>query len=579
MKKLAILFAGAALLCACGPRDGLHTLTILETDDVHGAWFDSSYVDGRTRTSLMALNTYVDSVRTADGAGNVLFIDSGDCLQGDNAAYYYNYVDTVSEHLFVRICDYMKYDAIVVGNHDVETGHPVYDRVTKQLRRRGIPFLGGNAVRTDNGKPYWPTFKIFRRAGLKVLVIGYTNPNMKAWLDESIWSGMDFKNLIPLAQEDVYWLKARYNPQVTIVAIHSGTGLGDGSILESQALDLYQSLRGVDFVLCAHDHRQTTIQNDSIALINTGTRAKYLGIGKIEVEVKDRKVVSKNISTGLIKVDKDRADVAMRETFRKDYEAVKAFTLREVGMLTEDLYTRDAYAGMCDYISLLHTVQLASSGAQISLAAPLTYNGKVNAGVLLYNDMFTIYPFENSLFKMEMSGAELKNLLEFAYDIRLAAPGSGHVLDIVHRDDPRNNQTSWSFRYRSYNFDSAAGISYTVDIDKPAGSRITILGMADGTPFDENATYPVAMTSYRANGGGDLMIKGAGISKEELASRVTGKYPEIRELIYRFVEEKGILDHDTMENRQTLGEWRFVPEKKAEDGIAADMALLFPHRP
>ena len=579
MKRFCITIAAAALICACGPKDGIHTLTILETDDVHGAWFDSSYVDGSNRTSLMALNTYVDSVRAADGAENVLFVDAGDCLQGDNAAYYYNYVDTVSEHLFVRIADYMKYDAIVVGNHDVETGHPVYDRVTKQLRRRGIPFLAGNAIRNDDGKPYWRSFKIFRRAGLKVLVIGYTNPNMRAWLDESIWSGMDFKNLIPLAQEDVYWLKARYNPQVTIVAVHSGTGLGDGSMLESQGLDLYKSLRGVDFVLCAHDHRQTTVQNDSIALINTGTKAKYLGIGKIEVEVKDRKVVSRNISAGLVKVDKDRADAAMRETFRGDYEAVRTFTLREVGMLSEDLYTRDAYKGMCDYISLLHTVQLAGSGAQISLAAPLTYNGKVAAGVLLYNDMFTIYPFENTLFKMDMTGVEIKNLLEYAYGIRLAAPGSGHVLDIIQRDDPRNNQASWSFRNRSYNFDSAAGINYTVDIDKPAGSRISILGMADGTAFDENAHYSVAMTSYRANGGGDLMTKGAGIPKEELPSRITGKYPEIRELIYRFVEEKGLLDHDTMENRRTLGEWRFIPEKKAEEGIVADMALLFPERP
>ncbi|MBO4595522.1 MAG: bifunctional metallophosphatase/5'-nucleotidase [Bacteroidales bacterium] len=579
MKKLSILIAAAALFCACGPSDGIHRLTVLATDDVHGAWFDSSYVDGCVRTSLTALNTYVDSVRVADGAKNVLFVDAGDCLQGDNAAYYYNYVDTKTEHLFVRICDYMKYDAVVVGNHDVETGHPVYDRVTKQLRRRGIPFLAGNAVRTDNGKPYWPAYKVFRKAGLKVLLIGYTNPNMKAWLDESIWSGMDFKNLIPLAQEDVDRLKARYNPQVTIVAIHSGTGLGDGSMLESQALDLYQSLRGVDLILCAHDHRQTTRQSDSIALINTGTKAKFLGIGKIEVEVKDGTVAAKSLSAGLIPVDKNRGDAAMRKAFREDYEAVKAFTLREVGMLTEDLYTRDAYAGMCDYISLLHTVQLAASGAKVSLAAPLTYNGKVNAGVLLYNDMFTIYPFENTLFKMDMTGAEIKSLLEYAYDIRLAAPGSGHVLDIVQRDDPRNNQTSWSFRNRSYNFDSAAGISYTVDIDKPAGSRITILGFADGTPFDKSAHYPVAMTSYRANSGGDLMIKGAGIPKDELASRITGKYPEIRELIYRFVEEKGILDHDTMENRRTLGEWRFIPEKKAERGIAADMALLFPARP
>ena len=175
MRQRHLFLAACALLafsCGRGPKDGEYTLTVLSTNDVHGTWFDSTYVDSRTRPSLLAINHYVDSVRTADGAENVLLIDAGDCLQGDNAAYYFNYIDTITPHLFPRLVSYMKYDAVAVGNHDIETGHPVYDRVAADLKKNGIDFLAANAVRNDNGKPYFKPYKVVKRAGLKVAILG-----------------------------------------------------------------------------------------------------------------------------------------------------------------------------------------------------------------------------------------------------------------------------------------------------------------------------------------------------------------------------------------------------------------------
>ena len=96
--------AAASLLASCsGVKDGQHVLHILSTNDVHGAWFDSTYVGGGTQRSLFAVNYYVDSVRNAAGAENVILLDAGDCLQGDNASYYFNYVDTETPHLFPRL--------------------------------------------------------------------------------------------------------------------------------------------------------------------------------------------------------------------------------------------------------------------------------------------------------------------------------------------------------------------------------------------------------------------------------------------------------------------------------------------
>ena len=574
MKKIHLVLT-VLVLTACGPKDGVHTLQLLTTNDVHGRWFDSTYVHKGTRQSLMAVNYYVDSIRAAAGADNVLLIDAGDCLQGDNASYYYNYVDTKPEHLFTRLVSYMKYDAITVGNHDVETGHSVYDRVAKELRHHGIPFLGGNAIRNDNGKPYFQLYKTFRRAGLKVLVLGYTNANNPAWMDESLWSGMHFESLIPKVQNDVDRLVAREKPQVVIVSVHSATGEGDGKVLEAQGLDLYNSLKGVDFVVCSHDHHEFTGCNGGSAIINTGNRAKFLGHGVLEVEIKGGKVASKTVRSELVPIDKNKADAVMRESFRSDYLAVKAFSNKEIGALAMDLRTRDAYSGMCDYVNLIHTVSLKSSDAKISFAAPLTYNGTVRAGILIYDDLFTIYPFENQLYTLRLTGQEIKGYLEHSYSKWISEPGGEHILRIVERNDPRNNQIGWSFVGRPYNFDSAAGINYTVDVTKPSGERIVISSLADGTPFDMDAEYVVAMTSYRASGAGGMLTEGALIPEAELEKRIIHRYPEIRELLYDLVNEYGLIDDTAIYNASRNGAWKFVPEELASRMIARDLELLF----
>ena len=569
--------AASILMSACsGPEDGVHTLHVLSTNDVHAAWFDSTYVGNGTQRSLFAVNYYVDSIRTAVGRDNVILLDAGDCLQGDNASYYYNYVDTLTPHLFPRLVSYMGYDAITVGNHDIETGHPVYDRVTADLAKEGIPFLGGNAIRTDNGEPYFPLYKTFERAGLKVLVLGYTNANNKAWLNESLWRGMTFESLIPLVQQDVDRLTAQEKPQVVIVSVHSGTGEGDGTILEDQGLDLFNSLRGVDVLLCSHDHSPFTAQKDDIILLNTGSKASNLGHGVVEVETRHGKVVSKTLSQSLIPVDRKNADPVMREHFQPDYNAVKAFTFREVGDLKRDMVFSDAFLGMSDYTNLLHTVCLGCAPAQISIAAPLTQNATVKAGKLIYNDMFTLYRYENQLFVVKMTGQEIKDFLEYSYNLWIHTPAgpTDHVLNIKDAPDARTGTQRWSFTEASYNFDSAAGINYTVDVREPYGSRVRITTLADGSPFDLKATYNVAMTSYRASGGGDTMVKGAHIDTRNIDERVVAKYPEIRDLIYEYVQANGSIDPAKISDPKVLGRWKFVPDSVFPQ-LEMDRLLLF----
>lgn len=562
---LAIVFQSSS---APLPR----TLHVLTTNDVHGHYFDSSYVGNRHNRSLQNIKWYVDSVRTAAGPENVLLIDAGDCLQGDNASYYFNYVDTDSPHIYPRMAKYMGYDVITVGNHDIETGHKVYDRLAAQFRKYRIPWLAGNTI-TPSGKPYFQEYCVVRRAGMKILVLGYTNANMKSWLGEDVWSGMDFQSLVPLVGRRVAELRSRVKPDVVIVSVHSGTGEGDGRSLESQGLDMMKDLPGVDFLICSHDHSQKIVKTDSLCLINAGSKANYIGHGTLTLTRDGRKTVGKALDAGLIRVRWDNVDQAMVDEFHPDFVAVRDFTCRKVGELRMPLLTREAYSGMCDYITLIHTVQLKATGAQISFAAPLTYDGRVPAGTLVFNDMFTIYPYENQLYTMNLTGQQIKDCLEFSYNNWIGG-GDGHVLSISARPDPRTGAQKWSFKGRTYNFDSAAGINYSVDVNAPFGSRVSIESLADGTPFSLDRTYSVALTSYRANGGGDILVRGAGIPKDRLDSLITGRYPEIRDLIYTFIQENNVLDHSLLDNPQLIGNWSFQPAE-AREQIARDLKLVF----
>lgn len=576
MKRyLVSIIAAAALLASCScPKDGEYTFRILTTNDVHGRYFDSLYVEDGTSHALTNIAWYADSIRVADGAENVILIDAGDCLQGDNAAYYFNYIDTVSQHLYSRMAEYIGYDAVVMGNHDIETGHPVYDRLVRSSK---VPFLASNAIRNDDGSPYFQEYVTLKRHGLNITVIGFTNPNIKGWLSPLLWEGMTFESLLPFAQEVVDRVSAQEKSDVVIVAVHAGTGKGDGSVLENQGLDLFRSLEGVDFVICAHDHSPVVHKSEDICLINSGSHCRNIGFGTVTLKVEDGKVVSKTLDAELLPVDKDKADRRMQEVFRPDYEAVKAFTLKEVGELKTDLHTRDAYEGMSDYLNLIHTLSLSCAPAQISFAAPLTFNGYIEAGTLVYNDLFTIYPYENQLFVVEMSGSEIKDYLEYSYDmwINTVRNADDRLLKIIDRPDPRSGQKRWSFVNRSYNFDSAGGLIYDVDVTRPFGSRILIKSLADGSAFDENQTYNVAMTSYRASGGGGIMREGAGVDTDKIDERVVEYYPEIREILYDYLMKNGKIDPEVIGDRTVVGEWHFIPESMTQKAMERDMTLLF----
>lgn len=579
MKRIIFLIIAAVAVAAscCGPKDGEYTLRILTTNDVHGHYFDSLYTSDQTGPSMMALAWYIDSVRVAAGKENVVLIDAGDSMHGDNASYFFNYVDTETEHVFARMLEYLDYDAWIPGNHDFETGHPVYDRVVAGL---DVPVLAANAIRVETGESYFREYVIVKRHGLKIAIVGFTNPNIENAYEPVLWSGIDFESLIPdFTQNVVNRVREKENPDVVIVAIHSGAGRGDGSQLEQQGLDLFKSLEGVDVIVSAHDHRVNAQQSETIAMVNTGNYCSNLGYATVTVTVENGKVTGKKVSAELIPVDKDNVDEEMKSCFQADYAKVKAYTTRPVGELKTDLNGSDALAGMSDYVNLLHTICLNASEAQVSFAAPLSPNVSVKAGKMVYNDLFTLYPYENELYEVKMTGKEIKSYLEHSYDgwINTLDKDQEHILKMRGFTNPRTGNQMWFFAATASNLDSAGGLVYDVDVTKPVGERIIISSFADGSAFDESAEYKVAMTSYRARGGGELLEK-AGVDTKNIEERMTGRYADIRSLIDAYLAENGEIASEAIGDKSLIGEWKFIPEAKARKVLDQDVKLVAPRR-
>ena len=178
-----------------------------------------------------------------------------------------------------------------------------------------------------------------------------------------------------------------------------------------------------------------------------------------------------------------------------------------------------------------------------------------------------------------MSGNEIRKYLEASYDrwIKTIPDADGHLLNIEPYDDPRTGSKSWSFVERAYNFDSAGGLVYTVDVTKPAGSRVRIISLAGGKPFDLDATYSVAMTSYRACGGGDL-LKEAGVDTDRIEERIQKRYPEYRALLYDYLKTHGSIDPAVTGDPAVIGHWSFVPENIVKPAMEKDFELLFPYK-
>lgn len=549
-------------------------IKIVYTTDVHGNFFPVDYitmlpVDG----SLSRVVFAIDSIRKTPGGNNLILLDNGDFLQGQPSVYYYNYIDTISPHLASEIYNYIGYDATTIGNHDVETGHAVYDRWRSQNR---MPLLGANVIDNKSGQPYLRPYVILEKDGVRIAVLGLLTPAIPAWLPENLWSGLSFEDMVTSAKKWIPIIKSNENPDIIIGLFHSGHDetMRTGEFIENASLKIAREVPGFDALLIGHDHQKfhEVIENvvgEKVTVLNPANNAKAVGLLEFDVKKSNGKLKSKKITSNILDITGFEPDKAFLEKFAPQRENIENYVARKIGNVSEEMSIDDAFFGPSTFMSFLHRLQLDISGADISFAAPLSFGAVIRKGPMKVSDTFTLYKYENMLYVIKMTGREIKDYLEESYSIwtRQITDSQHHLINFKSENPSLNDNR---LAKPAYNFDSATGIDYTVDVTKPKGEKINISSLSDGRSFSLDSTYTVAINSYRANGGGNLLSDGAGISREELKKRiVSATDKDLRYYLIDYIEK-----HPDIEV-QTIHNWKFIPDGIAEKAAEIDRELLF----
>lgn len=581
MKKYLSILAIMLTQCLYGQRRTVD-LTILHTSDVHGAVFSYDYMEHRQKdTGMPFVFAYADSLRRQLGE-RLIITDGGDCLQGQPTAYYSNYIDTTSEHFIAKVMNQMHYDCVTIGNHDIETGHAVYDRWIRQLK---MPVLGANVVDTRTGQPYFTPYIILNRAGVRIAILGMLTNAVPFWLPANLWSNMRFEDVEESSARWAREIQEREHPDLLIGLFHSGfnEGIVTDECRENATEMTARNVPGFDIILYGHDHRYSVkdvvnkegktvkcmgTRNGATCFIQADVQLEYEGDKLIDKKISGKPLMTASVNRQMTTRGENRMAMLFEAEFVDERLELNSWVERSIGHLAEDLEEKDAFFGPSKFIDFIHRIQLQLTGADVSFTAPLSFRTVLKAGELKVSHMFNLYKFENLLYTMRLTGREIKGALEMSYAkwVNQMQSPNDHIM-LLKKAEGKEEAT---FENMTFNFDSAAGILYTVDVTKPAGQRISILSMEDGTPFSPDKEYRVAVNSYRGNGGGELLTEGAGIPRDKLSQRILASTEkDLRYYIIQYIEQ-----HKTIAPK-CLNQWRFIPEELAKPAIERDRKLLF----
>ncbi|MDR2293558.1 MAG: bifunctional metallophosphatase/5'-nucleotidase [Prevotellaceae bacterium] len=583
MKKYIKFLFVTIILClhlSCTSEQNVE-ITVMHTSDIHGAFFPYDFINGKPMDrSLSHVYSVIRQERELNQ--NLILFDNGDILQGQPAAYYYNFIDTASVHLAAQIINFMKYDAASVGNHDIETGHDVYDKVFAEY---DCPVLAANAVRTSDGKPYFKPYTIIKRNGVKIAVLGMITPGIPKWLPNSIWEGIEFRDMVETAD---YWMKEirkKENPHLIFGLFHSGYDFEregeniDTHKNENASVLVAQKIPGFDAIFIGHDHDKfcakiCNMAGDSVLIVDPQNEGKLVSKVQINIKIKRDKVIEKTITGSLIETKNFEPDSSFIAEFKSNFDAVKQFVTRPIGKFTKSISTRNSFFGASEFIDLIHRIQLDITQADVSFTAPLSFDAEISEGDIYVSDMFKLYRYENLLYTMRLSGKEIKDFLEYSYSLWTNRMQTSADDILLFRKTENNRNELLKNPY--YNFDAAAGIIYTVDVTKPSGEKINIKSMYNGDRFDFDKMYKVAINSYRGNGGGGHLTEGAKIAKDELNKRIifsTSK--DLRYFLMQWIEQQKQVEPVLLYG---YDEWKFIPDALVKPAVKRNYKLLFDNK-
>lgn len=493
---------------------------VLGTTDMHGNLRPYDYLAGKpAERGLAKVAGYVRQVRSRQP--NTLVVDSGDSFQGSPLAFLSAMKFPSEPNPLVATMNAIGYDAIAVGNHDFEFGAETLCRLRKEAR---FPILAANVVSpSDAVCSQFAPYVIRQVAGVRVAILGMVTPSTPHWVPPEDLQGYEFRDIVETARE--YVPRLRRQADLVLIVVHSGLGRGVEAALpqeqefpeENRCLDLAQQVPGIDVIFVGHSHGELAGREVNGVLL---VQAKYWAQSVAQVEFllarhSDRWKVRERRSRVVPMDAAIAADPEVLELTRAAHERTEAYLNTVVGHLEHDLDGRTGRFEDHPLVDLIQRAQLRATQAEVSLATLFSNRSYMRAGPVRMRDVYRLYYYDNRLYLVETTGAQLKQTLEYA---------AGYF-----RQFPWPQGTLLLTNFRGYHYDMAEGVSYRIDLSRPPGERILDLQF-QGAPLAPDRRLRLALNSHRWSGGGGYeMIRHARIIRR--AGR------DVRELIADYLLE------------------------------------------
>ncbi|HET8771487.1 MAG TPA: 5'-nucleotidase C-terminal domain-containing protein [Gemmatimonadaceae bacterium] len=552
LQLLPAFALGCASLPPRGPGAGGQVDVLLAaTTDVHGrllGWdYDAAAPD--TDRGLARLATVVDSLR-AVAPGRVVLVDAGDLLQGNALTFVAARRDSLLPSPVIAAMNVMRYDAATIGNHEFNYGLAHLDRARAQAE---FPFLAANARRVDGGAQF-AAMRIVARAGVRIALIGVTTPGSMVWDRDHLRDRVVVDDIVAALPARVAAARDAGADAVVVIA-HAGLDgpssydtTGTGLATENPMSRVLHEVPGIDVLVIGHTHREladTTI--NGALVVQPRHWAGSLAVVRMRFRPAGATRQQLVSARGTVVPAAGHAEQrAVARAVQRAHEAAVRHSARVIGSTAETWRADSARLRDTPIIDLIQAVQLRASGAQLSSASAFSTAAELPAGPITVSDVARLYPYENTLRTLRITGTALRAYLEHSarYFVVVEDSTTGALRAAADPSIP------------GYSYDIVAGVDYTIDLARPAGSRITALTF-EGRDVAPTDTFTLAVNNYRASGaGGYDMLRDAPVVERGTT--------EIRQLLIEDVRRRGTLQPDDVFTRN----WRLMPPRRTLRVIA-----------
>jgi 2',3'-cyclic-nucleotide 2'-phosphodiesterase/3'-nucleotidase len=518
-------------------------LVILATTDLHGNVWGFSYENDKdtTNTGMARIASYVEEVRKQEPY--VVLVDNGDTIQG-NIMTDDLYNKREGEHPVMRAMNLLEYDSMTLGNHEFNFGEHLIKRIQTLAN---FPILSANLARVDGtmaAKPY----TIIERGGLKIGIIGLTNPNAPRWDGEKT-DPFVYAPVGPAARKVVDIIKDKTD--IIIVVSHVGLypeydeeGGSDG------ANSILALCPEVDVLIVGHDHN--AIKEIQGTTVIGGARNLGREVIRIDLTLDEQKRIIDRKVELVDMANYEPSDLIRKNAFIAEaHKATRDFISGGApsadgkssggifGKAAVDFQPKNEIMGIPEgklrdtaVMDLINDVQLLNSGADVSAAALFADTSDIPAGDINYGTIFGIYKYDNTLYRVPVTGKELKAYMEWS-----AACYNQWVEGDV--------SISFNPEKPGYLYDMFSGVDYEIDLSKPVGQRIRNV-MFKGKPLADEQKLTLAVNNYRYSSALKAQKLVAGTKEWESPN-------SIRDMLVEYIKSKGVIQPKVDNNWKIVG--------------------------